>query len=41
MGEKRNAQRALWGILEERDYLEVRGIDRRIILKCIFKEHRV
>jgi len=27
-----------WGNLRERDHLEDPGIDRRIILKCIFKK---
>jgi len=28
----------LWGILRERDHLEEPGVDRRIILRCIFRK---
>jgi hypothetical protein len=37
MGERRSVQKVLVGNLRERDYLEVLGVDGRIILKRIFK----
>ena len=38
MGERRDACRFWWGYLSEGDQLENPGLDRRIILKCIFKK---
>jgi hypothetical protein len=38
MGEKRGAYRILVGNLTEGDHLGDPGVDRRIILKCIFKK---
>ena len=38
MREKRDAYRFWWGNLRERDHLEDPGIDRRIILRWIFRK---
>jgi len=38
MGDKRGTYRILLGHLRERDHLEDLGLDRRMILKCIFKK---
>jgi hypothetical protein len=37
MGEKRNAYRILVGIPEEKDSLQDKGVDGKIILRCVFK----
>ena len=36
MGERGGDTGFWWGNLRERDHLEATGIDRRIILKCMF-----
>jgi hypothetical protein len=38
MGETRGVTGFLWGILRERDNLEDPGLDRRIILRWIFRK---
>jgi hypothetical protein len=38
MGDKRGTYRILLGHLRERDHLEDLVLDRRMILKCIFKK---
>jgi hypothetical protein len=38
MGDRRGAYRVLWGNLRERDCLEDISVDRRIILKFVFKK---
>jgi hypothetical protein len=38
MGDKRGTYSVLFGHLRERDHLEDLGLDRRMILKCIFKK---
>jgi hypothetical protein len=37
MEDRRGADRIWWGDFMERDHLKDLGIDRGIILKCIFK----
>jgi hypothetical protein len=39
MEEKRNSCRVLVGSLKERNHLEGRGVDERMILKRIFKKY--
>jgi len=41
VGERRGAYRILAGKCEGRDYLEDPGIDKRIILKLIFRMYNV
>jgi hypothetical protein len=38
MGERRDVYRVLWGLLMERDHLEDRGTDGRIILRWMFRK---
>jgi hypothetical protein len=38
MGERRDAYRFWWGNLRERDHLQDPDVDRRIILKWIFRK---
>jgi hypothetical protein len=38
MGEWRDAYRAWWGKLRERDFFEDPGVDGRIILRWIFRK---
>jgi len=38
MGERRGVYRVLVGNLKERDHLGDPGVDRRIILRCIFRK---
>jgi hypothetical protein len=36
--ERRGERRVWWGNMKERDHLEDLRVDRKIILKCIFRE---
>jgi hypothetical protein len=41
MGDRRGANRVLWGNLREREHLEDLGVDSRAILQWIFKKWAV